>query len=79
MHELTGGCHCGNISVIYKTNVAPEDAGPRACQYSFCRKHNTAAVSDNSGDLTIRVADGDKLNRYQFGLRTCDFLICRDC
>jgi len=79
MHELTGGCHCGNITVLYKTGIAPEDASPRACQCSFCRKHNTAAVSDNSGDLTIRVSDADKLNRYQFGLKTCDFLICREC
>jgi hypothetical protein len=79
MHELTGGCHCGNISVLYKTHVAPEDASPRACQCSFCRKHNTAAVSDNAGDLTISVKDGEKLSRYQFGLKTCDFLICRDC
>lgn len=79
MHELTGGCHCGNISVVYRTTVAPEDASPRACQCSFCRKHNTAAVSDPQGDLTILVKDGDKLSRYQFGLQTCDFLICRDC
>lgn len=79
MHELTGGCHCGNISVLYKTEIAPEDATPRACQCRFCRKHNTAAVSDNEGDLTISVKDGSKLSRYQFGLKTCDFLICRDC
>lgn len=79
MHELTGGCHCGNISVLYKTSVTPEESSPRACQCSFCRKHNTAAVSDNSGDLTISVKEGDKLSRYQFGFRTCDFLVCREC
>lgn len=79
MHELTGGCHCGNISVLYKTSVVPEEANPRACQCSFCRKHNTAAISDNQGDLTISVKDANKLSRYQFGFRTCDFLICREC
>jgi len=79
MHELTGGCHCGNVSVLYKTSVAPEDALPRACQCSFCRKHNTAAVSDNSGDLRISVKDGNKLSRYRFGFQTCDFLVCREC
>lgn len=79
VHELTGGCHCGNIRVVYKTDVAPEDARPRSCQCSFCRKHNTAAVSDPNGELTLFVKDRDKLSRYQFGLKSCDFLVCRDC
>jgi hypothetical protein len=79
MHELMGGCHCGNISVVYKTAVAPEDAEPRACQCVFCRKHNTSAISDPAGDLTITVGAGEKLSRYRFGLRTADFLVCREC
>ena len=79
MNELEGGCHCGNISVLYRTGVAPEEAVPRACQCDFCRKHTTSAVSDPDGDLTISVRDGDLLNRYQFGLKAADFLICREC
>ena len=79
MNELKGGCHCGNIAVLYKTAVAPEEASPRACQCAFCRKHNTSAVSDPQGHLTISVRDADRLSRYQFGLRAADFLICRDC
>lgn len=79
MHELNGGCHCGNISVIYRTDTAPEEAEPRACQCSFCRKHNTRAVSDPEGHLQISVANGDALNRYRFALGASDFLICRDC
>lgn len=79
MHELNGGCHCGNVSVIYRTGVAPEDAEPRACQCSFCRKHNTRAVSDADGNLQISVRSGQALSRYQFGLNAADFLICRDC
>lgn len=79
MHELKGGCHCGNIGVIYRTTSAPEDTVPRACQCSFCRKHNTRAVSDAGGTLAISVADADQLNRYTFGRRTAEFLICRTC
>lgn len=79
MHELKGGCHCGNIAVTYHTAVAPEDAQPRACQCAFCRKHNTSAVSDPSGRLGIAVKEGRKLSRYQFGLKAADFLICREC
>jgi hypothetical protein len=79
MHELRGGCHCGNIAVTYRTAVAPEDAAPRACQCTFCRKHNTRAVSDPQGALTIVVRDPEVLNRYRFGLSAADFLICRTC
>jgi hypothetical protein len=79
MHELSGGCHCGNISVLYRTSVSPEETQPRACQCAFCRKHNTAAVSDPEGELTIRVKAGEHLSRYQFGLNAADFLICRTC
>jgi hypothetical protein len=79
MHELKGGCHCGNIAVSYRTAVAPEDAAPRACQCSFCRKHNTRAVSDPEGALAITVRDSAALNRYRFGLSAADFLICRNC
>jgi hypothetical protein len=79
MHELRGGCHCGNISVIYNTGISPEEARPRACQCAFCRKHNTAAISDPDGDLTITVSEGDRLSRYRFGLKAADFLVCKEC
>ncbi|MDA7948911.1 MAG: hypothetical protein MPJ78_15725 [Hyphomicrobiaceae bacterium] len=79
MDELKGGCHCGNVSVLYRTAVSPEDTTPRACQCDFCRKHNTSAVSDPAGSLAISVRNGDLLNRYQFGLKAADFLICREC
>ncbi len=79
MQELRGGCHCGNIRVVYKTAMAPEDTQPRACQCAFCRKHNTAAISDPSGDLEITVKDADLLSRYQFGHKAADFLICKTC
>jgi hypothetical protein len=79
MHELAGGCHCGTIRVMYRTGTAPEAHAPRACQCSFCRKHNTRAVSDPAGSLEIAVSDPARLNRYRFGRGTVDFLICREC
>jgi len=79
MHDLKGGCHCGNISVEYRTVIAPEDAKPRACQCSFCRKHQSRAISDPAGRLTFVVNNPDGINRYGFGVRSCDFLICRNC
>lgn len=79
MALLTGGCHCGNIKVSFETDVLPENTEPRACQCSFCRQHQSRAVSDPHGHLSISVANGDLLSRYQFGLKTIDFLICRKC
>jgi hypothetical protein len=79
MHHLEGACHCRNIRVRYRTAVAPEDATPRACQCTFCRKHNTRAISDPNGSLAITVDDGSALNRYRFGLGAAEFLICRTC
>ena len=45
MALMTGGCHCGNIEVIFETDIAPEETEPRACQCSFCRQHQSRAVS----------------------------------
>ena len=74
-----GGCHCRNIEIEFETELASADMQPRACQCSFCRKHQSRAVSDPNGHLNIRVKDADKLSRYRFSLGTIDFLVCRDC
>jgi len=79
MGEHKGGCHCGNIRVVYRTGVAPAKAVVRACQCSFCRKHATRAVSDPAGSLAIAVGDESLLSRYRFALHAADFLICRQC
>ena len=63
MLEFTGGCHCGNISVVYKTTISAKDTVPRACQCSFCRKHATRALSDPSGQLAITITDPARLGR----------------
>jgi hypothetical protein len=79
MVKLTGGCHCRNITVEYETSIAPEEASPRACQCSFCRKHQSRAVSDNAGSLQLHVKNAADLNRYTFGMASCQFLICKTC
>ncbi len=79
MAKMSGGCHCKNIKVEYETDRAPADTEPRACQCSFCRQHQSRAVSDPNGSLRISVANGDLLNRYQFGMKTIEFLVCREC
>ena len=79
MHHFHGSCHCGNLEVDYSATVAPEDAVVRACQCSFCRKHDARAIFDPPGAIEITVHDQDLLERYRFGLGATDFLICRKC
>ena len=74
-----GGCHCGNIVVEFETAIDPADLEIRECQCSFCRKHGARAAADPDGVLVFRVIDDQKLHRYMFGLRTAEFLVCREC
>ena len=41
--------------------------------------HGARTTTDPSGSVTFQIADASKLQRYRFGLRSADFLICRDC
>lgn len=79
MPVFHGSCHCGNLAVDYTTAIAAADSAVRACQCSFCRKHDARALSDPAGKVEITVRDPDLLERYRFGLGATDFLICRKC
>jgi hypothetical protein len=74
-----GGCHCGNIRLTFATMIEPGQTEIRACQCSFCVKHGSRAAADPQGKLTISVEDTARLQKYAFGLRTAEYLICRDC
>ena len=74
-----GGCHCGAISLTYRSTMPAAEHALRACQCSFCRKHGSIAVSDPDGSVEIRIADEQKASRYRFGLGTADYLVCREC
>ncbi|MGH6954960.1 MAG: aldehyde-activating protein [Alphaproteobacteria bacterium] len=79
LKRFEGGCHCGNITVVLETRRRPDELGLRACQCSFCLSHGARSTSDPQGHARITVRDGARLRRYRFGLRTADFLVCRDC
>ena len=57
----------------------PEDLPVRACSCRFCLQHAALSTSDPDGHVSFAVADPARLNRYRFGLKTADFLVCRDC
>ena len=74
-----GQCHCGAIRVELASDRSPEQQALGACQCSFCRKHNARALSDPKAHVTLTAADPQHLQRYAFGLRTSDQIICRRC
>lgn len=76
---ISGGCHCGNLHLTFHASKPFEDLPIRACQCSFCRKHNVRATADPDGHLEIRVTDDGKLSKYRLGLGITDFLVCREC
>lgn len=76
-HE--GLCHCRAVGFDYRTAIAPEAWPIRACQCTFCRSHGALSTSDSGGSLRFVAHVPGALNRYQFGRKTADFLLCRDC
>lgn len=74
-----GRCHCGAIHVELTTERAPGDQVLGACQCSFCRKHNARAFSDPKAHVTLTAAEPEQLQRYTFGLKTSEQIICRRC
>lgn len=78
-YRFEGGCHCGNLSCVFDASAPLETLGLRADQCSFCRAHAARNTSDPNGTMRIVVRDEAKLSRYRFGLKTADFLVCREC
>lgn len=76
---ITGGCHCGNLKLKLSLSKPFSDLPIRACQCSFCRKHNVRATADPDGKLDIFIQDKTKLSKYHMGLGVTDFLVCKEC
>ena len=79
LESYEGRCHCGAIAFVYRTGLAPEDWPIRACQCTFCRLHAGLTTSDPAGSLAFVEHGPGALNRYEFGLKTAYFLVCRNC
>ena len=78
MTILRGACQCRKIAVAFETAMAVDDIALRACGCSFCRSHVAKTAADPNGRLTIS-AGRDAFDRFQFGMRTADYIICRTC
>ncbi|MHB8455109.1 MAG: GFA family protein [Acidiferrobacterales bacterium] len=79
MIEYLARCHCGALTARYRTAIAPDAWAVRACQCSFCRSHGALMTSDPEGSLDFRSHDVAFAQRYRFGGRTADFMVCREC
>ena len=77
VHE--GRCHCGAIGYRYTCTTSPAEWAIRACQCRFCRVHDALSTSDPAGRIAFEASDPGQLQRYRFGLKTADFLLCRRC
>lgn len=75
--DIRGGCHCGNVT--FSLAFPAERIPARACGCTFCRKHGASWTSNVDARLRITVRDAKQLERYNFGTRTADFLVCRTC
>jgi hypothetical protein len=78
-HSYSGACHCGNLSVRLDSDKTPFELGLRTDTCSFCAKHHALYTSDPGGALTIAAGDDSRVERYRFGTKTAEFLICRTC
>jgi hypothetical protein len=79
MPVFHGSCHCGALEFELVTAKAVDDLPLRACQCSFCRRHQTRATADPEGLVAFAVRDPAALQRYEFGLKTAAYLLCRNC
>jgi hypothetical protein len=79
MPVFHSSCHCGNLQAELETRLSAEQLTLRSCQCSFCTRHRSRNVADNHGRARIRVADPDLLSRYQWNLRSAEFLVCKRC
>ncbi|MEM7664612.1 MAG: hypothetical protein AAF250_02030 [Pseudomonadota bacterium] len=59
------------------TQIAPDEMAPRMCGCTFCRKHPAMWFADPAGKLELRLSNN--VNRYQFGSKTADFVLCGTC
>ncbi|ANP44518.1 hypothetical protein [Candidatus Viadribacter manganicus] len=69
-----GACHCGAVHAEYETNQ-PVRLRHDGC--GFCSSRGVKSASDPEGRLTL--TSSQSFNRYRFGHKTTDFLICPDC
>jgi hypothetical protein len=70
MQQYQGGCHCGALGIIYRTDIDPMYWRLRHDGCSFCRRHGVVGTSDPAGNLSIDIEDPS--NCSVLSIRTSD-------
>jgi hypothetical protein len=78
-YTYPGACHCGNIELRLESDKTPRELGLRADNCSFCNRHHALYASDPGGEMHIGLRDANLVERYRFGTKTADFLLCKTC
>jgi hypothetical protein len=79
MTLFKGSCHCGGVSVEFETPTDPGEIELRTCQCSFCRSHGAISASDPRGRIRYIENRPGAMKRYQFGLKSADYILCGEC
>lgn len=79
MQTIKGGCHCNNINYQLHWPLESNLIAARACDCSFCSKHNGIMTSHVDATLEININDWDVTTSYRFATKTADFLVCSNC
>lgn len=77
MAHYAGSCHCGALTLEFRSGKSPAALGARTCQCAFCQMHGASWTSDPEGQVGI--AFTGPVSRYRFGTGTADFLVCATC
>jgi hypothetical protein len=77
--QITGRCHCGNITFLFTWEPEPKQIPARACTCSFCTKHGGIWAACPTGSLKVIVSNPSLVSRYTFGTKTAEFHTCSRC
>jgi hypothetical protein len=77
--EYRGGCHCGVLKVIYRTEIEPAHWPLRHDGCSFCRRHGVVGTSDPAGQVAFEVGDASSVRNYRFAQKSAQFMLCGEC
>jgi hypothetical protein len=76
---IQGKCHCGNIAIALRWEPDPVEIPARACSCTFCVKHGGVWTADRRAALTVLVRNRALESQYEFGTKTAQFHVCREC
>jgi hypothetical protein len=79
LYTYPGACHCGDIELRLESDKTPSELGLRADTCSFCKKHGALYTADPAGEVCVALRHPGVAERYRFGTRTAEFLVCKTC